>query len=70
MQFSGYNEEFRKDVVRPAITAYEKIKRRVEKGERPLYRTKEWRKKDRVKEKRMKKDNWYKKRGKCKNDKD
>ena len=46
MQFSGYNEEFRKDVVRSAITAYEKIKRRVEKGERPLYRTKEWRKKD------------------------
>ena len=70
MQFSGYNEEFRKDVVRSAITAYEKIKRRVEKGERPLYRTKEWRKKDRVKEKRIKKDNWYKKRGKCKNDKD
>ena len=70
MQFSGYNEEFRKDVVRPAITAYEKIKRRVEKGERPLYRTKEWRKKDRVKEKRMKKDNWYKKRGKCKNKND
>ena len=68
MQFSGYSEELRKDIVKSATTAYEKIKRRVEKGERPLYRTKQWRKKERAKEKRMKKDNWYKKKRRCKND--
>ena len=60
MQFSGYEEDFRMDVVRSAIKAYEKIKCKVQKGERPLYRTKQWRMKERVKEKRKKKTTWYK----------
>ena len=60
MQFSGYSEGFRKEIVRSAIKAYQKIKRQVRKGKRPLYRTKEWRKKERAKEKRKKKSKWYK----------
>ena len=61
LQFSGYNEKIRKDIVKSAITAYERIQKSVKKGERPLYRTKLWKKKERAKGKRMKKSNWYKK---------
>ena len=60
MQFSGYGKEFRSEIVKSAISAYQKIKRQVRKGKRPLYRTKEWRKKERTKEKRKKKSMWYK----------
>ena len=70
LQYSGYNEQFRKEIVRSAINAYEKIKRKVRKGERPLYRTKQWRQKERAKERRQKKDNWYKKESKGKGNKD
>ena len=57
LQFSGYKERFRKEIVNSAINAYEKIKRRVENGERPMYRTKQWKQKERSKEKRGKKTN-------------
>ena len=60
MQFSGYSKGFRNEIVKSAISAYQKIKRQVRKGKRPLYRTKEWRKKERTKEKRKKKNMWYK----------
>ena len=40
LQFSGYNEKIRKDILRSAIIAYERIQKSVKKGERPLYRTK------------------------------
>ena len=64
MQFSGYDEKFRREIVSSAMNAYEKIKRKVSKGERPLYRTKQWRQRERAKEKRQKKSNWYKKKSK------
>ena len=38
MQFSGYNEKFRKEVLRSDIEAYERIKRDIKEGKRPLYR--------------------------------
>ena len=60
MQFSGYEEKVRKEIVRSAISAYEKIRKKVEMKERPLYRTKMWKQKERQKEKRKKKSNWYK----------
>ena len=59
MQFSGYDEAMRKEVLRSAIKAYENIKEKVRKKERPLYRTKEWKQKERMKEKRKRKTNWY-----------
>ena len=49
MQFSGYEESIRKEIVRSALTAYERIKKKVEKKERPLYRTKQWKQKERLK---------------------
>ena len=60
LQYSGYNERFRRDIVRSAISAHEKIKSKVERGERPLYRTKSWRMKERAKDKRKKRTSWYK----------
>ena len=60
MQFSGYEEKVRKEIVRSAISAYEKIRKKVEMKERPLYRTKMWKQKVRQKEKRKRKSNWYK----------
>ena len=42
LQFSGYQERFRREIVKSALNVYEKIKRKVEKGERPMYRTKVW----------------------------
>ena len=60
MQYSGYDETVRKEIVRSAISAYEKIRRKVEQKERPMYRSKMWKQKERQKDKRKKKTNWYK----------
>ena len=60
LQFSGYSEQFRKQVVRSAIIAHERIKEKVENGERPLYRRRKWKQNERAKSKRSKKENWYK----------
>ena len=46
--------------MRSAIHAYESIRKKVEKKERPMYKTKMWKQKERQKDKRMKKTNWYK----------
>ena len=64
MQYSGYDEAMRKEVLRSAIKAYEDIKEKVRRKERPLYRTKEWKQKERMKEKRKKKTNWYQRKNK------
>ena len=63
MQYSGYNKQFRYEVLMSALNAFEKMKERDEKGEQPLYRAKEWRKSERRKEKEIKKKEWYKKGG-------
>ena len=60
LQFSGYSEQFRKQVLKSAITAYKRIMDQVEKGDRPLYRHKQWKQCERTKYKREKKENWYK----------
>ena len=67
MQFSGYKEKFRKEVLRSAIEAYGRIKREVREGKRPLYRNKQWQNKRRLEEKRNMKTNWYKQKNKNKN---
>ena len=52
--------------MRSAIVAYIRIKGKVERGERPLYRRKQWKQNERTKEKRERKENWYKQRNKTK----
>ena len=63
LQFSGYDEKFRKQALRSAAKAYNKIKDKVRKGERPLYRRKNWKQSERMKEKRRRKEEWYKAKG-------
>ena len=61
LQFSGYSVQFREQILRSALKAHSRIKEKVARGERPLYRRKDWKQKERLKEKRGKKENWYKK---------
>ena len=61
LQYSGFDKEFRYDVVNAANNAYKKIKQKVEKGERKLHRPKDWKRTERKLEGRTKKNNWYKK---------
>ena len=63
MQYSGYDQKFRYDVLTTALAAYKKIKENDEKGEAPMYRPKNWRKEERRKIKESKKTTWYKKGG-------
>ena len=58
MQFSGYTKEFRYQVVKSAINAYQKIVEAEKNGERPMYRHKGWKQKQREKEKEKKSKNW------------
>ena len=60
LQFSGYDEHFRKQALNSAAKAYRKIKDKVRRGERPLYRKKQWKQSERTKEKRRRKEGWYK----------
>ena len=63
MQFSGYEKKFRAEIIRSALNAYEKLRRAETDGERPLYRPKTWKTLEREKERKEKKNNWYKKGG-------
>ena len=59
MQFSGYDHEFRYEVIRSAMSAYDKLRRAETKGERPLYRPRNRIRAEREKKKMEKKTNWY-----------
>lgn len=63
MQYSGYNERFRHDVVKSALNAYTKILALDQSGEKPLYRTREWKREERIKEKVCKKRQWFRRGG-------
>ena len=63
LQASCYSEQLRKMVLDSAANAYKKIKNRVDRGERPLFRRKQWKQEERIKEKRKRKENWYKSKG-------
>ena len=55
LQYSGFDKEFRYDVVNAANNAYKKIKQKVEKGERKLHRPKDWKRTERKLERRTQK---------------
>ena len=63
MQFSGYRQKFRSEVIHSAKAAFNKMKEEERKGERPIHRERNWKRKERKKIKRDKKNNWYKKGG-------
>ena len=60
MQYSGYDREFRAQVVESAVKAYERILEKDRRGEEPLYRPREWRKVERAKTRRARKSEWFK----------
>ncbi|KXJ09015.1 hypothetical protein AC249_AIPGENE13966 [Exaiptasia diaphana] len=60
MQYTGYKEEFRYDVVKSALNAYRRILALDKQGLRPMYRPKEWKKAERDEKKREKRTSWYK----------
>ena len=63
MQYSGYTQPFRYNVVKSALDARKTIKEKEALGIRPINRPKEWRWKERQEEKQQKKRTWYKKGG-------
>ena len=63
MQYSGYTQPFRFNVVKSALDAMKIIKDKEALGIRPVNRPKEWKWKERQEEKQRKKRTWYKKDG-------
>ena len=63
MQYSGYNQKFRYEVLNSALHAFEEMKKKDESGEQPLYQPKHWRRKERRAAKEEKRKNWYKRGG-------
>ena len=63
MQFSGYHQRFRYEIVKSALNAYQKIKTEVNEGIRPMYRKRNWKKEERRKAKVDKRKTWYEKGG-------
>ena len=59
----GYDQKFRTEVVRSTLNAYNRLIELDASGKTPLYRSREWRKLDRAREKRRKREIWYKKGG-------
>ena len=55
---AGYSEQFRYEVVRQSVARYEGMVAADIGGHHPLYRDKDWQKKDRRKKKRDKKSSW------------
>ena len=63
IQYSGYNKRFRAEVVTSALNAYRIIQQKDKDGIQPMYRHKEWNKKEREENKKGKKLDWFKKKG-------
>ena len=59
MQFSGYSQSFRYNVVNSALNGMKLIREKDTLGIRPIYRPKEWMRVEREREKVEKKRSWY-----------
>ena len=60
---SGYDSKYRKQILISGKKAWAKMKEAEIKGEKPIYRPRTWREKERREEKRNKVRGWYKKGG-------
>ena len=56
---SGYPEEYRREIIQSSLAGYQRQVEASERGDRPLYRSREWREADRRQEKVLKKVSWY-----------
>ena len=68
MKNSGYDETFRLEILKSSINGYEKILEDDSNGIKPVYRSKEWKEKNKWNEKKkFKKENWWKGKGNTQN---
>ena len=56
---SGYDEVYRGEVIRDAVVGYERQVASSDRGEKLLYRPREWRQEERIREKQLKKAAWF-----------
>ena len=63
LQYSGYDQRFRAEVVRSALKAYNRLIELDASGEQPLYRPRSWKQLERAEERRGKREIWYRKGG-------
>ena len=63
LQYSGYDQKFRTEVVKSALAAYNRMIELDASGEQPLYRPRTWKQLERAQERREKRESWYKKGG-------
>ena len=63
LQYSSYDQKFRTEAVRSAMKAYNLMIELDASGERPLYRPREWKRLERARERRGKRESWYRKGG-------
>ena len=60
MQYSGYGMDERIRVYRSAKRRYDEMLRKDSEGGEPMYRSKDWNRSERIKNKRLKKRTWFK----------
>ena len=56
---SGYDEVYRGEIISDAVIGYERQVAASERGDKPLYRPREWRKKERQEKKLLSKAAWF-----------
>ena len=61
LQYSGYDKKFRREVINSGIKAYRQMEENDKQGKIPLHRNREWKKNERERQKRKKKEDWFKK---------
>ena len=60
LQFSGYGHEYRSQVLKSALKAYDSIKQKDADGVEPMYRPRDWNRQSRENMKKCKKESWFK----------
>ena len=60
MKNSGYNKKYRIQILDSALKAFDKMVEEDKKGNKPLYRNRNWNRENRLQTKESKRNNWYK----------
>ena len=59
LKWSGYCSTYRAEILYAAVTGYDRLLARVDRGERPLHRPREWEAEARLRKKALAKVSWY-----------
>ena len=60
MKNSGYSTDYRAQILKSAMNAFDKMLEEDRNGTKPLYRNREWNRENRINDKENKRINWYK----------